>query len=50
MHSVVLMRPEEPGRDPLTIHTASFGVGHVAPVRNCSVLLTVQFRGRLQDF
>lgn len=37
MHSVVLMRPAEPGRDPLTIHTASFGAGHVALVRNCSV-------------
>lgn len=37
MHSVVLMRPMEPGRDPLTIHIASLGVGHVALVRNCSV-------------
>lgn len=37
MHSMVLMRPAEPGREPLTIHIASLGVGHGALVRNCSV-------------
>lgn len=41
MHSVVLMRPAEPGRDPLTIHIASLGVGHGALVRSCSVFYSL---------